>query len=411
MTEKEILWSKTQLFYNALSKRDKWYTGLSIKRYLRTQVFAYKPEFNNPAITTGRWSAYCHYSLILSFKNLLDKHGLTKGQTVLIHPLLPFDLIQEIQSQGYMIKTLDIEKTTLCFDPEKLKKLLEQEQIDLIIYPISNGLYGVVADQLDIIKQHTIPTLLFVDEPNINFELLNLFEKLTLGSVLWNFGDSFLDEEIQDISGQQFDSQSWYISWFVETRTRSILEYHLSSSQDNFEPIVEALFFLLLEKYKKKDFRALPYFVLAKNFFLKNKFKKTKEAKELLDEKYLTVFESAIPDLIFDLSLLNKTDESIKAETMVHNSSKSQQKVKALYEFLISQIPSRPEGTLEITDFYLDKTYLRYFFFTTETDYWLRELTSRGFKVSGFNHINPEIIANLEQASFISNYGIEVRLN
>jgi len=411
MTEKEILWSKIKLFYNTLSKRGSWYTGLSIKKYLRTRIFQYKKDFNNSAISTGRWSAYCHYSLVLSFKNLLEKHTLGKNSTVLIHPFLPWELVDEIRSLGCKILTLDIEKTTLCFNTEKLKKTLAENKIDLLIYSIDNGLYDTPSKQLPIINDFTVPTMIFVDEPAINSELILLFEKLNLGSVLWNFGDSFLDDELQEISNQEFPTKNWYISWFLETRTRSILEYHLSSSQDYFEPIVEALFYLLLDKYKKKDFKAIFYSIIVNRILLKNKLKKPQEAKDILEEKYLTVFQSAIPDIIFDLALMENQKDPETPESLIHSSSSLQQKVRSLYQFLSSQVSARPEGSLEIPDFFLDKTYNNYFFYTTEIEYWIQELTKRGFLALPFDTFSPEIIGDLAETNFVINFGIKVKLS
>jgi hypothetical protein len=417
MQKKEILLEKIKLLYNSFNKRQGWYTGLAIKKYLKKEVFGLKKDFVNPAIIAGRWSAYCHYSLILSFTNMLHKNAIQEGSLVVVHPLLPAPLIDQLTAMKCKVVSLDIEKNSLAFDPQKLISYIRQLRAsgttpDLVIHYGFNGLYESTRDSIKEIQKLAVPSLVVIGNPNLNLSLLDLFESLTLGGVIWDFGDSFLDDHLNEVLDINLQTQNWYVSWSIETRTRSLLEYHLSKSYDVYEEVLEAYFFLLLGEYKKQDWKGILYQYLANKYLLKHSFKDTKEAAELVKTKYPELFHAAVPDTIFDLQIKFPEKYPKSDLELIYHSSDLQQRAKKLYNYFNQNISARPAGSLEIPDFYLDRTYLKYFVYTTEPKYWQEYLGAMGFKISNLSQIHGTFWQKpaLANANFVTKFLISVDL-
>ncbi|MEI6729009.1 MAG: hypothetical protein WCK98_05190 [bacterium] len=416
MADKQNLKDKLAVVFAALQKPAHWYTGLSIKRYLKQNIFSLlKDEFNNSSITSGRWSAYCHYSEIKAFVNLLDKNEVKFGSNVLVHPLLPDFLIDELIKKEANIITLDVNKSTLNFDPKEvesviLTRLNSEKQLDLVVHYGFNGLYENIIESIKIAQEAVVPSLVVIDNYDTNLSLMDLFNTLTLGSVLWSFGDSFLDDQLDSVMDITLQSQPWFISWHLETRTRAILEYHLSQSHDLFEPIIGAFFYLLLDAYKKVDFFGNVYKFAASKVIFKDKFKKPDEALNYIKLNYDKLYESAIPDLVFDLqgkSPERNVDFGLP-EFLLNKSGQLQYRAKQLYDFFLEGLNSRESGSLEIPDYYLDKSYLKYFVYTTEADHWYNELKKQSFIVETLPPMHRLLVdnPNLKNAQFATKFGI-----
>ena len=416
MADNQVLKDKLGVIYTALQKPGHWYTGLSIKRYLKQQIFSLlKEEFNNSSITSGRWSAYCHYSEIKAFVNLLDKNEVRFGTNVLVHPLLPDFLIDELLKREVNIITLDINKSTLNFDPNEVKSVISsrlntEKQIELIIHYGFNGIYENIIESVKIAQQAVVPSILIIDNYDTNLCMLDLFNVLTLGSVLWSFGDSFWDDQLDAVLDIKLQSQPWFVSWHLETRTRAILEYHLSQSKDLFEPLINAFFYLLLNEYKKQNFLGNIYQFAASKIIFKDKFKNQQDALNYIKVNYDKLFESAIPDLVFDLQTKapERTVDFGLPEFLLNKSGQLQYRAKQLYDFFLEGLNSRESGSLEIPDYYLDRSYLKYFVYTTEPDHWYKELKKQNFIVETLPPMHRLLTdnVNLKNAQFVTKFGI-----
>lgn len=410
MTEKEILWDKIKLMYRALSKPDRWYTGQSIKKYLRTKVFQQgSQDYRNIPIQSGRWSAYCHYSLLKSFQNLLDKHNLKPESKVLVHPLVPAELLDELQKRNLQIDFVDINKHTLAFDSQTFTDSVKRNNnipsYDLVINYTFNGLYEFVTEQVKLCQQQSIPVLCIVDNASINRSVLELFQQIELGSVLWMMGESFLDKELEYVISEPLETAPWYSSWFIETRTKSILEYHLKDSYKNFIPLIECYTYLLIKKYQKHSFVAKLWLFPLKRYLFRTEIQNKDKAQTILEDSYNQIFDAAVPDVFFDL-IMQPSSVGVPNNVPTVEAVDTQPRAHEIYSTLVEEVATRPAGTLEIPDLYLDKTYLSYFFYTTEEVYWLERLQSKYPRISRLDKIHPSLQARemVSTAQFVNQY-------
>lgn len=416
----EINRQKAKLLYTSLQKTNYWYTGLSIKKYLKSKVFHLKKDFANPALNSGRWSAYCHYSQVTAFKNLLNKNNVTRGSHLLVHPLLPNYLVQTLQTLGAKITFLDINKTHLNFDVDSLNDLVKKnnlqpsgQKIDLIIAYGINGLYEEISNLANICFEKALPILAVIDNSTINSSLLELFESLKLGSILWNFGDSFLDDQLNQIIDDTLPTQNWFASWHIETRTQAILEYHLSESFADILPLVEAMLFIVTGNSQQSFFSGLFQTGLSK-IFLKTKFKDSLEAKNLITQNYPKLFDLAVPDIVFDLELAFPTQKSIENEIAFSKKEVAlREKSRQLYEAFSAELKMQKQGSLEIPSFYLDRVYLRYFLLTSEPSKWYEIALKEGFSSTILSPISELVSSDskLKNAQLYSKYGLFIELN
>lgn len=413
----EKLNTKIKILTESLKRQGAWYTGLSVKRYLRKEIFKLQtPAFSNSAINSGRWSVYCHYFQEKAFINLLDKNEIKFGSSVVIHPLLPENLVDILVKRQVEMIFLDISKTTHNLNKVDLISLIDSRvgnrPVDLVIHYGFNGLYEEIAEIIKLTQSYIIPNLVVIDNFDLNLALLNLFEVITMGGVLWNFGDSFFDDQLNLVSSTPLATQNWFVSWQIENRTKSVLEYHLSDSHKLVLPLIQAYLYLLIEETKKYNWTGYIKSFLSTTFWFKNIFKSNDEAVAALMNGYNKLYEVAVPDLVFDLQAVSpeRYKDFGKPEQLIEKSSRLQTRSKDLNDHFLQKLNSREQGSLEIPDYFLDKSYLKYFVYTTETEFWVDNMKFFGFyaeKLPGVHHIIKNS-PNLVNANFVAEYGLFV---
>lgn len=421
MSENKVIFdklkTKIKLLTGGLKKQGAWYTGLSVKRYLRKEIFKLQtPQFVNTAINSGRWSAYCHYFQEKAFINLLDKNEVQFGSVVVIHPLLPENLVDILVKRQVEMIFLDISKTTHNLDITDLSKMIQSRKqdrpVELVIHYGFNGLYQEISDMVKMTQEAVISSLVVIDNFDLNLDLLTLFETLTMGGILWNFGDSFFDDQLNLASETSLPTQNWFISWQIENRIKSALEYHLSDSHKIVLPLVQAYLYLLIEKSKLYNWTGYISSFLSTNFWFKNIFKTPLEAQEALVDSYNKLHEVAIPDLVFDLQAVSpeRYKDFGKAEELIHRSSRLQSRSKDLNDHFLQNLSTQEEGSLEIPDYFLDKSYLKYYVYTTNPQYWIENMKFFGFYAETLPGVHQIIkdSPNLINANFVAEYGLFV---
>ncbi len=414
----DIILEKLKIVYNAIKKPGSWYTGLAIKSFLQKQYFSQLENFNNKVINAGRWSAYTHFSSELAFNNLLDKNHIETGSTVLIHPLLPSKFVDILIARQLNILSLDINKNTLNWDKQNLLDYIRQlrslnKEPHLIIQYSFNGIVEGITNSLSEIQQLTIPNLIVLNQPTISVQSLQLWQKIELGSVLWFAGNSFLDDELAADTGQNLTNRDWYISWYLEARTKSILEYHLSKSQEYFSPLLEAYFYILLTKFKNQNWWAfaLPW---GSQFVNSIQFKSLQEAQQVISDSFENLDYIAIPDVIFELenNVTHKIQNS--PNQFINNSHVAASLSKQIYHWLSDLLPTLSQGSLEIPEYYLNQSYFNYFFYTTAPEYFVQLCQAKNYTISQSVSIHQIFTdkLNLPIANFVNNYyfGIQTSL-
>jgi hypothetical protein len=413
-TTKEDLKLRVGILATALKRKVHWYTGLSIKSFLRNKIFNLRPEgFTNYPIDGGRWSGYAHFSPKQSFINMLSKFGIEKGAKVLVHPLLPAVFIDILIHKQIQITTLDIDPNTLQWPIQDLQNQLEQaSKPNLIINYGFNGLYKFNQDLLELAQDQVVPTLTIIDNPNMDTSLLDLFQGLKNGGFIWLFGDSFLDEQLEIVLDDKLPGQPWYLSWNIEQRSRSILEYHLKESHNLYTPLIEAYFYLINQKLGESSLLFKPQMWLANKMVLQSKFATAKEAEMTLKRYYSRIFDSAVPDIIFELQ--DKTPVSYKdyghSQLIMQATYEITSKAKEIYNHLQNNLELMPAGSLQIPELYLDHGYLKYFFYTTDQQYWYNifQPTMEVEKLPPLHQIFAK--SDLENAKIISEYALIIDL-
>ena len=362
----KLLWEQIQLIYTFLQKPNAWYTGLSVKKWLRKNIIT---NTKNNQIIAGRWSAYCHFSQTQSFCNLLDKFQLMSNSQILIHPLLPSFLVDELIKRNFKITSFDIDKNHLNWRVGDLTEFLKNHNFDLIIFYTFNGLVEEINSSLSILSSKIVPSLVVIDNERLNEQTLEFFENLNLGGILYFGGLDLWTPFLNQVLDKKISQQNWYFSWFLENRTRSILENHLSDSQEINQKLVESFFYLLVQKWQKQSLTN--YFSgLFKGILLKNKIKNDQEALQIISQNWSKTLEFAIPDLVFEmeleikksvnspnsanLSTQNQLDPSLSnfySNSNSINSQKTQPKAQNWQQYFANSIPKRPSGSLQVPVF------------------------------------------------------------
>jgi hypothetical protein len=408
---------KIKFLLDSLDRQSSWYTGLSIKRYIKEHVFSLQVDFHNRTLESGRWSAYTHLNQERAFSNLLSKHLINENSIIITHPLIPPSLFNTLQETGAHIETLEINKTTLSFDSNNLQDFIRQLRIknqkpDLIIHYDSNGLYNDIAKSLEFSKELYIPSIVVIDNPIINSEFFNCLNALHLGGILWLSQESFIDEHIEEAMSGDLNNLDWYFSIHIEDRIRSIAENHLRESHDIFEQLIKDYLIILATKHKKDGIRGYLYWWLTKFNHIK-KDETIDTITERLKDTYFSLPQSALPDILFDLEDRFPTQPESNPIDLLEHDLVFRTRAKMVYDFFAEVLEKKPDVKIEIPSFYLDRTYLKFVFYTTEKEYWQSIFEAQGISISTLTHTYNNLVneTNIPITKFVASYGLVIDLN
>ena len=401
MLGKQQEWTIIQGLYKGIQNTNAMYTGNSLKELLRTQVFSLKPKFDNHPINSGRWGAYCHYSPVAAFANLLDKHQIDQHSTLVVHSLLPPEMMNEVIRRGSKLIVADIDLATLVMDEAQLDVALESNP-DLIIHYTSNGLYRELTEIIRLTNELKVPSMTVVDNELPTVDLLDLFEANDLGSVLWNFGDSFMDDQLNELLEVTLQNSKWYVSWFIESRTHASLEYHLSNSRELVLPLLENYLYLLLKDYAAHGWREKLYPTLF-GFLAKENITSKEGAQQQLVNHFQNIQRAAIPDVIFDIELL---DPKGIRPTSLREIEDLEHYIHSLNQKFFESVVGQEGVNLYAQDF--TRTYLKSTIFTGSRLAWKQLLAARGYEAREI-HLHSDVLALKHRGvQVLMNQGLEV---
>ena len=367
-------WQKIQAIWTALNRKKMFFTGLTTKTYIKNLLLETDKNFSSSAINSGKWSAYCHHSLSKSFENLIEKHEINKDSKVLIHPLTNPELVQIIRKIGVEIVFFDLSIDTLNFDPKLLADFVAQNPVNLIIHTSFNGLTEEICEFVKISKERGWSNMLILEDEVLNPATINLLENLSLGSVIIKTVETFTKQELSDILEVKLEESKWFISWFFEHRTRSILEYKLGSKEKNYTLFLEAILYLRLKQHQKYDFFARFLTLFLTSFVITSKLNSDDEAKLQIIENYEQITDSAVPDIVFEIENINSYTYK-KAEKYLINTgyklakfdsvkgNEKQHNIKNLH----NRVLAKQTQEIVIPQYFPARHYSGYFFYGTAT--------------------------------------------
>jgi len=404
---KEKSWKRLQILFSNMAKADAWFTGIPVKNYLKQNFFLKNKIDSNKIIQAGRWSGYAHFSALSAFKNILDKHQIESHKTILTHPFLPKEFVDELIERRCKIISFDIEKDTLCWDTKKFKSFLalhsSTTNIDLVCGVSLNGLGKEISEQIFHTESLTIPTFLYLQSPNFSTEISELLSKQSLGSVLWQSNIAFIHNHANlYLQKNQLLPQKIYFSWYFENRMQALLEYHLQQSQATVQQFLSAYYFLVNNYYSKFDFSSKLYSFASKFIVQKSSYSSTQKAEEDIKDAYYRMFETALPDIFFQLEQTFTTIENDKNLDQYFS-----QTLKKFHQFMVQQINQQSEGSLEIPAIDFTRSYTGFHIFSNIDEYESL-LQNQNYQTTAFPSLHKKFtnLENFPNAILCCQYGI-----
>lgn len=382
-----------------------YYTGIGIKKYLQDSLFCVNKNYQNKNILSGKWSAYAHFNPLISFINLLDKINIQKDNKVLIHPLCPPSFVDILKKRGLVIHSIEIDKNTMEFGYLNFKNYISAHKIDLVIFYGFTGLYKNTHKELNFLSENSINSILFVDNPSINQDLLTCFNNLNYGGVIFNFGENLVLLPLSEFVEGMPSEKSFYISWYIETRTRSLLEYHLKNSEPHYRELIEAWFYILLKVSSNLSLKEkVSNWGYSKIYPEMKKFESIDSAQRIILKKVSEIETMAVPDIFFELNdpVIKKESLMVSLELDVERSAKN----KDIYNFFLNQVKISQPGSLEIPKIQIGQDYLEYFFFTTDKSFWSEKFKNKNVLVRNYFPIHEDIKGLVKNVDFFENYMI-----
>ncbi len=339
-----------------------------------------------------------------SFRTIYVHKKQSFGST-LAHPLLP-DCVWTQVGNFEGIQTLDIYKDTLSWEVETLLEHLEENQeITTVIFHGSNGLYAEIQEAISEIVslERRITTLVFIEHPEVNEELLELIKSKKYDYFVWSTGISPIYGAVTQQLDQTVDLEpkESFLVWSVkeDSMTTKVTEFQAKPHTEIELGFMEALIYLLLEKLGKiSKFEGFWRKLFFTHFWFNSKINSREEAENTLTELYPHMLLSTIPEVFFSLEKTEFGEEKLAS-------------AQTIYDFLVKKIASKDDGSLEVPALFTDRIYMEYFFYTTDRDKWgeyfeKKQLLSYSFVLADY----LQDVDGLKNAKFIELYGLRLSL-
>lgn len=429
-----------KIFRKYLDNPGRMYTGLEAKKYWKQVIFSLYGAMQNDSIRAGRWSAYGHFSKLSSVQNILQKHQIARASRVWVHPLLDAGIIDDLIFQETDITSFDVDKDTLNWRIGDIKMALLRSSTnktlpELVILNSIAGMGEEIKQLIEIFNNYHLPILLISNEGELNLSLLESIGSIKNGSVIVNhqnnfwvkqlelFLDKLPENEIQicrnEISDLKTKIQSFdtiYLSFFIENRASSILEYHLNNSENMWSIHLQVISFLKSKIQNKINFLEIiknltdkfttGNFKLPKKAVINKEIKSIKDAILKLSETVSFIGALAIPDIVFELNTLFNLENPIEPIKLSELGLEKQNISRGLHTFFTNQVATRPSGTIEVPTFYFNRVYSRYFCYSTEGKYWQEHLQEKDIQINYGHNVHPifKDRPHLENVNFISKF-------
>jgi hypothetical protein len=424
----KLMLKKIQVLDKYLNNPSTFYTGLTLKKYIQNNVFtAYNLKLS-AGFNSGRFSAYAHNAVLPSFTNLLEKLKLNKENNILVHPLLSADLYSLVERTGATLSTLDVDKNTLNFGTNFFKLQLQKSQmskskIDTVFFVCYSGLVDEINAQIELCNKQHIKTVVIFPVGAINSQTLTVLENIESGGVIFNGGEDFTFNHLQNVvlDKDLFPRKIIY-SLVIEDRISSILEYHLKDSQDVYLQLIDSYYMLLRKKTKAVSFQNVLSNIMSN--LLANDLGEIRKniaankidwevVRKTLITSYAKASKLALPDVLFEIEMIDPTVNKNGGEfSIAKRELHTLENIKKYNEKFTDLLNTRVQGTIEIPAFYKTKLYTNYFAYSTEPDYiktfFHVELEQQNLHV-GFNSSSSIYKLgnnNLPNTKFINDYGV-----
>ena len=374
----------TTVLESTLRSNTNWYSGIPIKNYLMEYYFS-KIELKNTKIKQGFWSAYSHLTLLASFQNILSKYTF---DTVSLDPFLPTQLID--------FATQDHKSTFFSVDQNTLSPIDLIDSSLLVLYLQTGNTIPYKALILEA-NSKNIPVVCILDTGYITHNCIELISMITLGSVIICENKSTILTNLNNFIQDSTATNILYLSYVVENRITSSLEYTISTSKDSYKSFLHSLYVFIQTQNKLTPLN------WGKQQFTKYLFGLGKDIPSdniqvLLIAQYKLLINNAIPDCIFIL-FMNQNNNQLLNESIFSSA------VAGLHSFFSDQVKLRESGTLMIPPFITQEVLTRFIFFTTDKSYWKKQLIKQGYSVK-------ELITTSTDSknAFVSNFGLLINL-
>jgi hypothetical protein len=403
---KKLIETKLEILDHSLENRNSWYTGESIKSFLKSTIFSLTEPENtkNQLFYSNNCQAYCHYSSTSAFINMLDRHQVNKYSKVLLHPLLSPDLIDIIISRGSNIIFCDIDTANLSFEKIQFETIIKKEKPNLIIHFNDNGLYIPLQDLLRPSNILNIPSMIIINNQTITQDFMSLINAHVLGSLIWNAGECFQDTVLSEVANKSFKHASWTISWLIGVEIKSPTSEDFNDNVILYEPVVRAYYYDLLLKYREFGIKTIFYDFHHKSARKMRKFDRPQSDKKIQDS-FENILLAPIPDIVFDLKNTSTSSDIIINDLL--NTQKLSTKLKtstlSLESILLADIKLAAKDTDLVKTANRNYTYLKYFFYTLDKQFWADWAYKKKLKIYELQPLHDVFVnTNLPNAKMVS---------
>jgi hypothetical protein len=405
---KSLIEQKLKILEYSLENNDNWYDGSAVRDLLNTNIFSSKnpstPE--NTRLSSTGWPAYCHYSNKSAFINMLDLHRINEKSKVLIHPLLPSELIDTIISRGATVICSDIDIATLAFDKNTYQSILqnEKETPDLVIHFCDNGVYIPVQELVDFTKKIGLPSMIVLNSQTATQDLINLMYSNTTRSILWNTSSYFEDPILCTMTKKPLNQPNWTISWFLASNS-NLPQNNLKNDKTLYKLVLSSFYTELLAKYREFGLQTIFYTFKHKTARKIKKYDKVAGDKNIL-ESIENIILSAIPNFVFQIKKTDGLNFGQKLEfnemNILSNNIKTQ--AKSLDEMITGDIKKFDKKGDESIHLNENHTYLKYFFYTNDKQFWADWAFKKNLKIYELQPLHSIFTdTKLPNATMVSN--------
>jgi hypothetical protein len=231
-------------------------TGFSVKKFLRNKILSKSDlPLSNYKLENNQYRVFAHQNILSSFTNILKHLEIKKGGVILSHPFLPVELVDNLITDDYKVKSLEIEEKTLTTNFKIVQDFCENNpNPDLVIFYSFTDLFKEVKETIEYLKSKSIKVLIVDNNPFITSEFYEVINSINDGAYIQIVGTSPVSYILKEALDIKVKEEDFYLSWVYSTNLVSALKIEEIKNLEEQQDFLDLLLYYMDSKDSLEEY-------------------------------------------------------------------------------------------------------------------------------------------------------------
>ena len=291
-----------KILFGAKVKAGQFFTQIPAKKFYKKYILSQSTiAINNKLISDGEYTINAFGSMLVAFKNTFESFGISSGDTVLAHPFMPVEIIDNLKNDGINVIFYSIDVDTLSILKPNLKSLIDIQKPKLILHYSINQLLDEIKDELDFINQHNTQLLIIDNNTQHNLEYFELINDMSSGAYIQLLSNNLVSQLMNNMLGIEVPKKPIYLSLKLGEDLYNSIAPRVNKHKLLHSEFADTIYQLLFNQQQSKGIMSSIKDSLIKQTLSSQKNLTHEQLIESFGQIYNRTCDDMVPDYIFEL--------------------------------------------------------------------------------------------------------------